>query len=51
MDLSNSMADDKAKVEILGAKLADTMRNITKLFSMGFGSFVDKDRFPYSWYN
>ncbi|EFX68653.1 hypothetical protein DAPPUDRAFT_301280 [Daphnia pulex] len=49
MDLSNSMADDKASVEKLGSKLADTMRNITRFFSMGFGSFVDKNRFPYSW--
>jgi hypothetical protein len=36
-------------VEKLGSKLADTMRNITRFFSMGFGSFVDKNRFPYSW--
>ncbi len=51
MDLSNSMGDDKASVEKLGAKLVDTMRNITRFFSMGFGSFVDKHAYPYGWYN
>ena len=49
MDLSNSMKDDKNQVERLGAKLANTMLNITKFFSMGFGSFVDKKVFPYAW--
>nr|CAH0109134.1 unnamed protein product [Daphnia galeata] len=49
MDLSNSMKDDKNQVERLGAKLANTMLNITKFFSMGFGSFVDKKVYPYAW--
>lgn len=51
MDLSNSMGDDKTQVEKLSSKLAATMRNITRYFSIGFGSFVDKNAFPYSWYN
>ncbi|XP_032788871.2 integrin beta-PS [Daphnia magna] len=49
MDLSNSMGDDKTQVEKLSSKLAATMRNITRYFSIGFGSFVDKNAFPYSW--
>ncbi|GFS35725.1 integrin beta-PS [Nephila pilipes] len=47
MDLSNSMADDKAKLAKLGNKLAEEMKTITTNFKLGFGSFVDKTVAPY----
>lgn len=47
MDLSKSMEDDKEKLSKLGDLLADTMRNITSNFRLGFGSFVDKVLMPY----
>ncbi|XP_055948107.1 integrin beta-1-B-like isoform X2 [Argiope bruennichi] len=47
MDLSNSMADDKAKLAMLGNKLAAEMKTITTNFRLGFGSFVDKTVAPY----
>lgn len=47
MDLSKSMADDKAKLAELGNLLASSMRNITSNFRLGFGSFVDKVAMPY----
>jgi integrin beta 1 len=47
MDLSKSMEDDKEKLTMLGDTLADTMNNITRNFSLGFGSFVDKVLMPY----
>ena len=49
MDLSDSMGDDKRNLERLSSKLAETMHNITKYFALGFGSFVDKHVFPFSW--
>ncbi|XP_042877384.1 integrin beta-PS-like isoform X1 [Penaeus japonicus] len=48
MDLSNSMLDDKQNLAKLGAKLADTMRNLTTQFKLGFGSFVDKVLMPFA---
>lgn len=47
MDLSKSMEDDKDKLSSLGNLLADSMRNITSNFRLGFGSFVDKVVMPY----
>ncbi|KAG8191111.1 hypothetical protein JTE90_010035 [Oedothorax gibbosus] len=47
MDLSNSMKDDKAKLALLGNKLANQMQTITNNFKLGFGSFVDKTVAPY----
>jgi integrin beta 1 len=47
MDLSKSMEDDKEKLSSLGDTLAETMRNITSNFRLGFGSFVDKVLMPY----
>lgn len=46
MDLSRSMSDDKDQLEKLGDKLAYTMRNMTRFFRLGFGSFVDKNIKP-----
>lgn len=47
MDLSKSMEDDKDKLSSLGNLLAESMRNITSNFRLGFGSFVDKVVMPY----
>lgn len=47
MDLSKSMEDDKEKLSLLGHTLAETMKNITLNFRLGFGSFVDKVLMPY----
>ncbi|XP_070565216.1 integrin beta-1-A-like isoform X2 [Ptychodera flava] len=47
MDVSNSMADDLEKLKVLGEVLAEEMKNITKNFRLGFGSFVDKTVMPY----
>lgn len=48
MDLSNSMKDDKAKLAALGGELTNTLRNLTKKFTIGFGSFVDKVMMPFA---
>jgi integrin beta 1 len=48
MDLSNSMNDDKANLENLGEKMAETMMSVTSNFSLGFGSFVDKKTPPFA---
>lgn len=47
MDLSKSMEDDKVKLAELGHFLAETMKNLTSNFRLGFGSFVDKTVMPY----
>ncbi|KIH61213.1 integrin beta tail domain protein [Ancylostoma duodenale] len=47
MDLSYSMKDDKQKLSELGDLLAVRMRNITKNFRLGFGSFIDKKLMPF----
>jgi integrin beta 1 len=47
MDLSNSMDVHKDKLSQLGHVLATSMRNITKNFRLGFGSFVEKETLPF----
>lgn len=47
MDLSNSMSDDKENIVRLGDDLAWAIKNITKDFRIGFGSFVDKEVMPF----
>jgi integrin beta 1 len=47
MDLSYTMKDDKAKLAALGDTLAGKMRQITRNFRLGFGSFVDKTTLPF----
>lgn len=47
MDLSASMEDHREKLGKLGGKIAETMRNITSNFRLGFGSFVDKTELPF----
>jgi integrin beta 1 len=47
MDLSNSMYTHKEKLSKLGQILANNMRNITKNFRLGFGSFVEKETLPF----
>ncbi|KAF5269170.1 hypothetical protein FQR65_LT02470 [Abscondita terminalis] len=47
MDLSASMEDHREKLGKLGGKLAETMRNLTNNFRLGFGSFVDKTDMPF----
>ncbi|CAD5214572.1 unnamed protein product [Bursaphelenchus okinawaensis] len=47
MDLSYSMKDDKEKLSQLGDLLAARMKEITKNFRLGFGSFVDKKVMPF----
>ncbi|KAK2713412.1 hypothetical protein QYM36_009320 [Artemia franciscana] len=48
LDLSYSMKDDKDKLSTLGGAIAEEMRNITKDFRLGFGSFVDKTVLPFA---
>jgi len=48
MDLSRTMLDHKRKLAALGNKLATQMRQITKNFRLGFGSFVDKSVLPFA---
>lgn len=47
MDLSASMEEHREKLAKLGGKLAETMRNLTSNFRLGFGSFVDKTDMPF----
>uniref|UniRef100_A0A0N5AQW1 Integrin beta n=1 Tax=Syphacia muris TaxID=451379 RepID=A0A0N5AQW1_9BILA len=47
MDLSYSMTDDKANLAKLGDALGERMKNITKNFRLGFGSFIDKSLKPF----
>ncbi|XP_075237304.1 integrin beta-PS-like [Lycorma delicatula] len=47
MDLSKSMDDDKAKLSSVGETLANSMKEITSNFRLGFGSFVDKPVIPF----
>lgn len=47
MDLSNSMNDDKDSLEKLSGRLAQTLSDITIYYSLGFGSFVDKNVLPF----
>ncbi|XP_078490771.1 integrin beta-2-like [Ciona intestinalis] len=49
MDLSNSMKDDLAELQKLGASLAEAIRqNVTSDINMGFGTFVDKVMMPFT---
>ncbi|KAI1307699.1 Integrin beta-1-B [Halotydeus destructor] len=48
MDLSYTMLDDKDTLESLGNQLATKMKQLTKIFRVGFGSFVDKVTLPYT---
>lgn len=47
MDVSISMEDDKKNLVRLGETLAETMRNMTADFQLGYGSFVDKNAVPF----
>ena len=47
MDLSNSMSDDKDNIVRLGEDLATAIETITQDYTIGFGSFVDKELSPY----
>jgi len=47
MDLSNSMSDDRDTIVKLGGELAETIGRITEDYTIGFGSFVDKEVMPY----
>lgn len=47
IDNSYSMSFFKKKLSSLGDKLASTMKNLTKHFKIGFGSFVEKTRLPF----
>lgn len=47
MDLSYSMKDDKEKLSQLGDLLAARMKQITRNFRLGFGSFIDKKVMPF----
>nr|BAD15078.1 integrin beta Hr2 precursor [Halocynthia roretzi] len=49
MDLSNSMADDLVILQNLGTRLFSNIRdNVTKNVQLGFGSFVDKVKMPFT---
>uniref|UniRef100_A0A0K8VZT0 Integrin beta n=1 Tax=Bactrocera latifrons TaxID=174628 RepID=A0A0K8VZT0_BACLA len=48
MDLSESMTDDRDNLSKLGSTLAETMRNLTSDFHLGFGSFTDKVIMPFT---
>ncbi|CAB4066717.1 ITGB1 [Lepeophtheirus salmonis] len=47
MDLSNSMSDDREMLAKLADKIASAIQSITKDFHIGFGSFVDKEVYPF----
>lgn len=47
MDLSKSMETHKMTVSALGNNLAAAMKNVTRNFRLGFGSFVDKIELPF----
>ncbi|CAN0361182.1 unnamed protein product [Lampetra fluviatilis] len=48
MDLSLSMHDDLATMQLLGSRLAAEMAGLTSNLRLGFGSFVDKPASPYA---
>ncbi len=50
MDLSCTMKKHKTNLAKVGKKLADKMKETTKNFQIGFGSFVDKTVMPYCAY-
>lgn len=47
MDLSFSLLELKKELSDLGNLLAETMRNITSDFQLGYGSFIDKLVMPF----
>lgn len=47
MDMSDSMKDDLINLRALAGEIATAMRNITKNYKLGFGSFVDKTVSPF----
>lgn len=47
MDMSHSMRDDLDNLKQLAGKIATAMKNITKDYQLGFGSFVDKTVSPF----
>ncbi|XP_046454931.1 integrin beta-PS-like [Daphnia pulex] len=47
MDVSQSMFYDKENLVRLTESLVESMRNLTKEFKIGFGSFVDKNVLPF----
>lgn len=48
MDLSHTMKSHKDKLSELGDKLVEVMRSSTTDFRLGFGSFVDKPKMPFT---
>lgn len=48
MDLSYSMEDDLKNVKDLGAKILQSLKDITGNARIGFGSFVDKTLLPFT---
>ncbi|EDW03625.1 GH10404 [Drosophila grimshawi] len=46
MDLTWTMRDDKDTLEQLGARLTQTLHNLTDNYRLGFGSFADKPAMP-----
>ena len=48
MDLSNSMKPYKENLVASAEAIADTIKEYTKSFRMGFGSFSDKPTAPFS---
>ena len=50
MDLSCTMKKFKTNLADVGKTLADKMKQTTKDFKIGFGSFVDKPVMPFSSY-
>ncbi|XP_030383061.1 integrin beta-nu [Scaptodrosophila lebanonensis] len=46
MDLTWTMRDDKDTLVKLGSELAQTLRNLTDNYRLGFGTFADKPAMP-----
>lgn len=47
VDLSNSLADDLTTIQSIASDIADSLRNISTRFQVGFGTYVDKVTVPY----
>lgn len=47
MDYSGSMFDDKDNLILLSSGLLETLSTLTDNFHIGFGSFIDKPRYPF----
>eukprot|EP00057_Strongylocentrotus_purpuratus_P002706 XP_003725074.1 PREDICTED: integrin beta-1 [Strongylocentrotus purpuratus] len=48
MDLSQSMKEDLETIRQLAGDLVDKMKELTRNFQVGFGSFVDKNIIPFA---